>query len=183
MLTLAAQVVHRRLPCTDQIAYRLVHRVRHPNPGQLARPVQPCQRDGVAPVCLDPLTGPFRDQGRSDHQTVVTEFLDLPTQPVTCRTRFKADLQSAVPSGKLLDGPLDPRRRVLHLAQEPDLASAASLGDRHRMLGLGDVERDKSPAMLPHGSPSVREARLGPSEQPSFLLSHEGRAASLTRGT
>ena len=41
LLALTAQVVHRRLPRPDQVAYRLVHRVRHPHAGQLARPVQP----------------------------------------------------------------------------------------------------------------------------------------------
>jgi hypothetical protein len=115
----------------------------------LARPVQPCQREGVAPVRLDPLTGPFRDQSRGDHQTIVSQLLDLPIQPVTRRTRFEADLQPAIPGGEFLDGPLDPRRRVLHLAQEPDLAGAAWLGDRHRVLRLGDVECDKSYAILP----------------------------------
>jgi hypothetical protein len=51
------------------------------------------------------------------------------------------------------------------------------------MLHLGHVERDKSFAMLSHGSPSVREARLGPSEQPSFLSRTEGRATNLSPGT
>jgi hypothetical protein len=145
--------------------------------------VQPRQGDCVAPVRLDPITGPFRDQSRGDHQAVVAKFLDLPIQPVTRRTRFEADLQPSIAGRELLDGPLDPGRRVLDLTQEPDLASAASLGNRHRVLRLGNVECDKSSAILLHGSPSVREARLGHSEQPSFLLSHEGRATSLTPGT
>jgi len=87
--------------------------------------VQPRQRDRVAPVRLDPLTGPFRDQSRGDHQAVVAKLLNLPIQPVTRRTCFEADLQLSIPGGEFLDGSLDPRRRALHLAHEPDLAGAA----------------------------------------------------------
>src|SRR5689334_2704869 len=72
--------------------------------------------------------------------------------------------------GQLLDEPLDARRRILDLAQEPHLASASSLGNRHRVLRLGNIKRDKNCAIFSHGPPSVHEARLGPPEQPSFLL-------------
>ena len=39
----------------NQVAHRLVHRVRHPHPGQLARPMLPSQGDSIPPVRLDPL--------------------------------------------------------------------------------------------------------------------------------
>ena len=76
-------------------------------------------------------------------------------------------MQAIIPPGELLDRPFDRPRSVLDLTQETDLAVATALGNRHRVLHLGHIERDKSFAMLSHGSPSVREARLGPSEQPS----------------
>ena len=93
-------------------------RVRHLHPGQLARPVQPRQRDGVAPVRRDPLTRPLRDQGRRDHGAVVAEFADLPIQPVARRPGLEADMQTLIPLAELLDRPLDRRRLVLDLAEE-----------------------------------------------------------------
>jgi hypothetical protein len=51
------------------------------------------------------------------------------------------------------------------------------------VLSLGGIECNESSAIFPDGSPSVREARLGPSEQPSLLLSHQGRATWLSPGT
>jgi hypothetical protein len=42
------------------------------------------------------------------------------------------------------------------------------------VLLLGDIERDKDFAILSHGPPSMREARLGLPEQPSFLLARNG---------
>ena len=44
LLALAAQIVPRRLPRPHQIAHRLVHLVRHPDPAQLARTVQRARR-------------------------------------------------------------------------------------------------------------------------------------------
>jgi hypothetical protein len=92
----------------------------------------------------------------------VAEIPDLPTQPVTRRPGLEADVQSIIPLGQLLDYPFDRRRPVLDLTEESDLAAAAALGNRYRMFHLRHVERDESLVILSHGSPSVREARLGP---------------------
>jgi hypothetical protein len=58
-----------------------------------------------------------------------------------------------------------------------------SAGDRNRVLLLGYIKRDKYFAILSHGSPSVREDRLGPSEQPSSFNRTKGRATDLSPGT
>jgi hypothetical protein len=42
------------------------------------------------------------------------------------------------------------------------------------VLLLGDIESHENFAILSHGPPSVREARLGPPEQPSFLPARKG---------
>ncbi|HEX8937048.1 MAG TPA: hypothetical protein VF776_02165, partial [Sphingomicrobium sp.] len=60
------------------------------------------------------------------------------------------------------------RRRTRYLADKPNLRAATAAGNCYRVLGLRYVESDKGFAILPHGPPSVHEARLGPSEQPSF---------------
>lgn len=67
------------------------------------------------------------------------------------------------------------------LAKETDLAAAAAFRNRHRVLQLRHVERDES-LHTAHGSASLREARLGPSEQPSALHRTTGRA-NLSPGT
>ena len=61
LLALAAQIFAGGFPRPNQITDRFVLRIRHPNPGQLAGPMQAGERDRVAPVGLDPLTRPLRD--------------------------------------------------------------------------------------------------------------------------
>jgi hypothetical protein len=177
LLALAAQVVGCRLPGPDQVADGLMNGVRHPYPGQLARPMQPRQRDGVPPVRLDPLARPLRDQGRRDHRAIVAEVADLPAEPVACGPGLEAHVQPVIPLAELLDHPLDRRRLVLDLAKKPDLAAATTLRDRHRVLQLRDVERDES-LYTHHGSPSVREARLGPPSNPRLSIARQGGPAS-----
>ncbi len=123
--------------------------IRHPNPGQLARPIQPRQRDRVPPVGLDMLARPLRDQGRRNRHavmTVMTKIADLPAQPVTRRPCLDAVDHTF---SQLLDRPLYRRRPILDLADEPDLAGATALRDRNRVLLLGYIKRDKYFATLP----------------------------------
>jgi hypothetical protein len=110
-----------------------------------------------------------RIQAARHHHAVVTKIANLPAQPITRRPGLEADVQSIILLSQLLDRPLYRRRIILNLADKPDLAGAAALRDRHRMLLLGYIKRDERFAILSHGSPSVREDRLGPSEQPSSL--------------
>jgi hypothetical protein len=176
LLAFAPQIVPRRLTRPHKIAHRFMVRIRRPHSGQLAGPVQPRQRDRVAPVGLDPLARPFWDQRRSDHQAIVAESPNLAIKPVPRRPGLKADMQSAVARRQSLDRPLDRSRAVFDLAEKPDFPGPASLRERHRVFLLGDVKSDKNFAMLSHGPPSVHEARLGLPEQPSFLYCTKGRA-------
>ena len=138
--------------------------------------------DGVTPVGLNPLTWPLRDQGRCHHQAVMTKLTDLTIQPVACRTSLVADVQPTISTSQLLDRPLNRCRRVLDLADESHLARATALGNRYRVLRLCHVKTDKRSATIPHGPSSMREARLGPSEQPSNYRM-KGRTTDLTPGT
>jgi hypothetical protein len=183
LLALAAPIVGGRVAGTNQIAHRLMYRVRHPHPGQLASAMQPGQRHRIPPVGLDPLARPLRNQGRSDDQARMPKSLNLAVQPVSGRLRLVAEMQLAVAAGQLADQPLHRPRRTRYLADKPNLAAATAVGDRDRMLGLCHVESDKGFAILPHGPPSVHEARLGPPEQPSPLFCTKGWVASLTQGT
>ncbi|MER9345378.1 hypothetical protein NKI41_32625 [Mesorhizobium sp. M0601] len=83
---------------------------------------------------------------------------------LTGRPGLEANVQSIILFSQLLDRSLYRRRTILDLADEPDLAGAAALRDRNRVLLLGYIKRDKCFAILSHCSPAVREDRLGPSE-------------------
>jgi hypothetical protein len=174
LLAFAPKIVSRRLARPHKIAHRLMSRVRRPHPRQLAGPVQPRQRDRVAPVRLDPLARSFRDQRWSDHHAIVAESLNLAIKPVSRRPSFEADMQPVVSVRQSLDRPLDRQPTVFHIAEKPDFPGPTSLRDRHGVFLLGDVKSDKSFAILSHGPPSVHEARLGLPEQPSFLFARKG---------
>src|ERR1700738_2834762 len=103
----------------------------------------------------------------------MAESLDLPIQPVSGRTRLITEMQLAIAASQLADQPLYHRRRTRYIAEKAHLAAALALGNRHRMLRLRRVERDKRFAILPHGPPSVHEARLRPPQQPPLLFLHE----------
>ena len=179
LLALAAEIVGRRFPGAHKIAHCFMRRVRRPHSRQLAGTMQPRQRHRVAPVGLDPLARPLRDQRRSDHQASVAESPDLAIKPISRRPGLKADMQPVVSLRQSLDRPLDWSRAVLDLAEKPNLASPACFRDRHGVLLLGDVESDKNFAMLSHGPPSVHEARLGlPSKPRSYLHERAGHRLS-----
>jgi hypothetical protein len=180
LLAFAAKVVRRRLAGSNKVAHRLMRRVWRPHSRQFACPVQSRQCDRLAPVRLDALARPFRNQGRRDHHAVVAERLDLAIKPVSRRPGFKTDVQPAVSVRQSLDRPLDRQRIVLDIAEKPDFAAPAAFPNRHRVLLLGDIKSHKDFAMLSQGPPSVHEAPLGSPEQPSSYCT-KGRTTGSAR--
>jgi hypothetical protein len=104
----------------------------------------------------------------------VTKGADLPAQPVARRPSLEADVQSIILLSQLLDRPLYRCRTIFDLADKPDLARAAALRDRQRVLSLGYIKRDKRFAILLHGSSSVREDRLGHPSNPRLIIARKG---------
>jgi hypothetical protein len=82
--------------------------------------MQPRQRNRIAPVRLDPLARPFRNQSRSDNHAFVAERLDLPIKPVCRRPGFKTNMQPIVSARQSLDRSRDRQRAVLDVAKKPD---------------------------------------------------------------
>ena len=80
MLARLAEHPHGGGSGSDQVAHRLVRRVRHPNRGELARAVQLRQAQRITPVGLHPVARLARDQGRRHHHAGVAEALELPLQ-------------------------------------------------------------------------------------------------------
>jgi hypothetical protein len=66
------------------------------------------------------LARPFRNQGLSDHHTIVAERLDLAIKPVSHRPGFKADLQPVVPIRQSPDRAFDRQRTVFDIAKKSD---------------------------------------------------------------
>src|ERR1700760_2133428 len=182
LLAFATQIIRCCLARPDKITDRLVRRVGYPYRSKLSRPVQPRQCNRIPPIGFNPLTRTLRDQSRGNHHAVVTQSPNLPIQLITGGTCFEADMEPIVACRQLLDQPPNGRRAVLDLANKPNFTSPPNFGDRRRVLLLRDVERHKQFAILSHGPPSVREALLGLSEQPSFYGT-KGRTTDLTPGT
>src|SRR3954471_4446127 len=162
MLALRAQIRHRGLPRPHQFADRLMARIRHPDGGQLAGPVEPGQGQGIPAVGLHALAGALRDQGGCDDGTLMPERRDLALQAIAGRTRLVAEQHFAVSAGQLADEAPHRLWGVVDLAQEADLALTALLGQGDRDLQLGGIQTDKHSAYPRHGSSLVREARRRP---------------------
>jgi hypothetical protein len=61
-------------------------------------------------------------------------------------------MQPTISACQSLDRPLDRQRTVLDIAEKPDLSRQPPFRDRNSVLFLGDVESDKSFAILSHGT-------------------------------
>ena len=156
MLARLAEHPHGRGSGTDQVAHRLVRRVRHPNRGELAGPVQLRQAQRITPVGLHPVARLARDQGRRHHHAGVAEPLELPLQAVAARAGLVAEAQlPPIPSqpSRQLGDDLGPVREHPEL---PDLATPDALGDRHGDRRLVDVHADKRDAAHQARSPCRR---------------------------
>jgi hypothetical protein len=140
---------------------------------QFAGPLQSCQLDRVAPVRLV-LARPFRNQGRSDHHTIVAERLDPSIKPVSVSPTSKQTCSRSYRSASILivrsigNGlfSTSPRNRTSPLWPPSAIATACFF--------LATSKATKNFAMLSHGPPSVHEARLGLTKQPSFLTARKG---------
>ena len=149
----------------NQIAHRLVNRVRHPHAGQLTGPMQPrLQYHRIAPVVLT--RSPYRfgiNAGATTPGKSMPECRDLAIQPVPGRTRLVAEMQLAIAASQLRINRSTAAGRPRYLAEKPHLAAAPTVGNRDHMLGFRHVEGDKRFAILPMVRPpcagSARPAR------------------------
>jgi hypothetical protein len=169
LLALSPKVVRRCLARPHKIAHSFMSPIRRPDPGQFARPMQSSKRDRIAPVGLDPLARPFRDQGRRDHQAVVSQRPHLAIKPVSRRPGLKADMQLIVAARQSLDRLLDRQGAVLDIAEKPHFSLPPSFRYRHGVLLLGDIEATKTSLCFSMVRPPCM--RLG-SVRPSNPRSH-----------
>jgi len=168
LLALHSQVEHRPLAGSDQVTHGLVRLVGNPDRGQFAGAVQARQRDGVAPVGLDPVTGADGDHRGCDHITLVSQGRQLTVQTVATGPGLIAEVQALVPGRQFLDQTVHGIGRTVDIAVETNFTAPASIGDRNRNLGLGCVQPDERFRFLAHGSTLV--SRQAGQSQPLPLL-------------
>src|SRR6516164_2783646 len=84
--------------------------------------------------------------------------LDLPVEPITGRPRFVTERQPLVFGGQLSHQLGGGRRRVVELAQKPNLVAPTAIRDCNRITQLCGIESHESFAMIAHDSPSLFEA-------------------------
>jgi hypothetical protein len=159
-----------------------MHRVGTPDPAQLARPQQPGQGDGVAPVGLDVIARAPRDQGGGDDLTAVAKGHDGAREPGAGRPSLVAEVQPRIFALQLAPKALHGGWRRFDLADIADLAASSAFSDGDRMLGFGGFDTDVDDAILPHGPPSLawgsaRHTRATPA---SSSRKGYGRAAAHT---
>ena len=111
------------------------------------------------------------------------EGCDLAIQPVASRSRLIAEVQFAIATAQLADQPLNRTRRVRHLAEKPYLTSTPAIGNRNRVLGLRDIERDKGFAILPMARPPCTRLGSAYPSNPRLLFCTNGLAVGLSPGT
>src|SRR6516164_6785969 len=84
--------------------------------------------------------------------------LDLPVEPITGRPRFVTERQPLVFGGQLSHQLGGGRRRVVELAQKPNLVAPTAIRDCNRITQLCSIESHESFVMIAHDSPSLFEA-------------------------
>src|SRR5271166_4074173 len=97
----------------------------------------------------------------------MTEFDELPVEPIAGRTGFVAKMQPAVPLLQFAHKTAHTLGISPDLADVSNLALSAFLGNRHGVAGLGHIQSYENLCMLLHGSSSCAEDRPAPCGQPS----------------
>src|SRR5271166_1089557 len=131
LLTGAAQCAYGIKTCPYQTTHCFVPGIGNPHRGELARPMQPCQTGGVAPVGLDPVARPLWDQRGGDHHAFMPGRRQLPLDAVAARSRFVAKPELYSVSAELAHQTIQRPRRVGDPAMFPDLTAQTALGHRH----------------------------------------------------
>ena len=130
MLARLSKNPHRGRTCPNQIAHRLMRRVRHPDRRQLACPMQLGQHHRIAAIRLHTVARLHRNERWCDHDAVMPHLDKLPVQTVAARPSLIAETQPASARSQLFHQLTDMIRAVRHRPQMPDLPAALSHRNR-----------------------------------------------------
>lgn len=132
---------HRRRPGPDQIAHRLVRRIRHPDRRQLSGAMQFRRHHRAATVGLHPVTRLHRDQGRCHHDAVVSHLDGLAMETIAAGRRIITEVQPLHQFADMIG-------LVRHRRLVADLAAALALRNCNRDRRLADIQPDER--AIPH---------------------------------
>ena len=139
----APNVGRGRVASANQIAQSLMQGIGHPDVCELTGTMEPGQGNGVPSVILDSLAWFARGKrGRADAASE-PESRQLALYVVTARSSFVDELYGSM---LLLDAASnlgDSRRRVLDIAEMPNLAEATGVGDSNGYCRLVYVQPNK----------------------------------------
>src|SRR3954451_608884 len=145
---------HCRQAGADQVAHRLVRRIRHPNRGQQPPSVQHGQAGSVALVILLPLARFARDHRRCDHHAIFAHPGEGAVHTVAAGTGFIAELdRPAAGLPQTLDQLLQPCGGVGECAIGRSLANLAGGRDRDDDGLFVHIHADKSCRLFHDPSP------------------------------
>ena len=130
--------------------------IRNPDRGQLARPVQFRQHDGITTVRLHAVTSFHGDQRRRDDRAIVPQLDKLAVEAIATGPGLVAEMKLTADSAQLVDqfaymvGPVQNRPSV------PDLAAPPALRDRDRDRRFVDIQPDERAILHLVSPPSLR---------------------------
>ena len=130
MLTGLTKTADRRQTGAHEIADRLMSRIRNPNGGQFAGPMQLGQVDRVATIGLDPISRVARDQRRSDDDAIVPGKRQLTLNSIAATSGLVTELELPPLAHQLRRQSFQGRRRVRDRAVFPDILVPIRLGER-----------------------------------------------------
>jgi len=144
---------HRGRARPDQIAHRLMRRVRQPDRRQFPRPMQRRRHHRITTVGLHPVARRHRDQGRCHHDAILPHPDRPAMPPVAAGTCFMAEMQTRSASRQRLNPLTDRVGPVRHHSKVAPLTTAPAL----RCCGCDrrpvDIQPDE-PAVLHRVSPA-----------------------------
>jgi hypothetical protein len=158
LLTGLTKTADRRQTGAHEIADRLMSRIRNPDRGQFAHPMQLRQADRISAVGLDPISRFAWDQRRSDDDAIAPSKRQLALNPIAARSGLVTEAKLVPRARQLCRQSLHSRRRVRDLAILAHIAPRARLGKRDRDRVLVHVQTDIRDRLIQDPSP-MHEAR------------------------
>jgi len=152
-----------------------------PYRGQLARPMQPRQTGCIAPIGLDPVTGPPRDQRRRHYDALVPARRQVTLDAVSARPCLVTEPKHYPATAELARQSIQCRRRVGDASVIPDLATQPAIGDRDNDPVLVNIKPDVGDT-IPHDPSPMHEARRRPARRNPRCLHIVRRVAPFSGG-
>ena len=162
LLTGLSQTANRRQTGAHEIADRLMSRIRNPDGGQFASPMQLGEIDRIPPVGLDPISRLAWDQRRSHDDATMPSEGRLPLNAIAARSGLITEPKLAPSARQFRRQSVQGRRRVRDLAILAHVLARARLSKRDRDRVLVNVKADICDSSIQDPSPMPEALRRKP---------------------